>query len=190
MGNTYFGGERKENIMIISANGYHDYELTFLKHPMDHQNEQMILDLARNFVKHIRSVDEAAFLKIGEYHCGRQEYTWQITLAAISSTTLQPLLEPIAGCEIFCTESSQYYEASSPTNRRENYTGIIEIDIAMYTDEADDNPNKMVENSYAQMLLSTAYSAYYKAIANWYTNWETRYLDSPKSLPCYRIDKI
>ena len=176
--------------MIISVNGYYDYELTFLKHPKDHRNEQMVLDMARNFLKHTRLVDEIFSIKIGEYHCGEKDYNWQISLTAIHSEPATPAFDPSEGVELLCTESGQYYEAALPTNRKESYSGYIDICIAMYSDDADNYPGKLVENNYARMLLYTAYGAYYKAIADWYTEWETRYIDAPRFLECYHIDHL
>lgn len=157
---------QSESYCVSSVNPVSSYDSEFIKDFID----KLLNDL-------LFLIDEPFELKIGEFHCGRVEYAWQVEIqptdkASRASSTCEENL-------LVCVNSWQYYFARRHLKPIDNYSGRVEIAITMKAV----SPNFSCDcrlTTIAKMILRLAYMHYYEGILKHSTDWETDYIDAPQ----------
>ena len=162
----------------LLQDGY--YKMLPIQNPIHHEDSVFINDFAEQLVTDFSNcIKEPFVLKIGEFHCGRMEHTWQIEIQSTDQAT--SVSDVNEKNPLICTESSQYYFAKCPSRPLDNYNGKIEIAVimAICPYKSGNSYNRYVRAT-ARVLSRFAYMHYYESIAKHYAEWETDYINAPQ----------
>lgn len=150
-----------------------NYKLVWTQLPASSHDEEMPKALAEVLARELKDLGSPnVVVKIGEYHCGRSEFTWEIKLISEISAKKTHTL--------FCTSATQQYAARHNGLEKvdESYFGRINVDVAMYGGE--DENGIQIPDKFATTVARLAHSHYCELIYKYYPDWTTAYIDAPQ----------
>lgn len=151
------------------------YRLLYSVEPAHKEDEDFVDELAENIwfaCESYLDLNKHPFvLKIGEYHCGRKEHTWEAEMQVGN----------IGGDNLVKLSAVQDYHAHNCANPAEDYDGKIQVTLTTIVErEVSDVP------SWMEAIVLLVYAYYYKGIVINYDDWNTSYQNAP-TFDAYRV---